>query len=376
MLKRFMKYFIAVVLVILVSGISLAQNSASIFVCVSPEDSAQPSYTMAFQRTTAFGLLLPENADVVIYSMAEFASSLYTINTDANSGGYRTLERLAIIHSGTVIPADIDCGDQFQEELGAANYSTIPIPVSVNHALLIELGEAEVTDEIEETGDAEETILTDELTIRGVLALTFRPGNATEPATWFNFQILQISEVDPVIEFAVPSILPNTPFSVIANKTFSIGQSQIGVNPPQFPPNLQPSNPRQFVQSDLQTIFDLNLFNVMNEGSIRIYPESGVYGVYNGAYFRLSIPTDIPQRVFTDEVMVRALEGTQAATVLMNRFEDNPLRIDIPFAEGTGSIQGETTADVVRIEEGTGQLIVLEGSEEAIIQSWLVEPVE
>lgn len=374
--KSFAKYFIITALIILVSSISLAQNSTSLFVCVSPEDSTQTPYTMAFQQTTAFGLLIPENADVVIYSTTEFTSSLYTINTDANSGGYRTLERLATIDNGTVIPIDIECGNQFQEELIAATYSTIPIPVSANHALLIEL------DEVEETN------LTDALTVRGVLAFTFRLENIQEQEStdWFSFQILQISEVDPVIEFTVPSIPPNTPFSVISNKTFGIGQSQIGVIPPAFPPNLQPSNPRQFVQDDLRNIFNLNLFSIMEEGAIRIYPESGAYGFYNGAYFQLSIPTDIPVREFNVGTEVRALSGAEALFVNTDVLEDNPFLIGINFRERSQTTSGgrllqdpsiaDNTLPVARVDLATGQLIVQNSNQEAIIQSWLVEPVE
>lgn len=367
MFKYFVKYSILIILVIFVSGISLAQDTApaSVFVCVAPADNAQTPYTMAFQRTTAFGLLIPKNANVAIYSNEKFTSALYTINTDAGSGGYRTLERLATLNSGIILPTNLDCGEQFREELDGANYYTLPIPVSVNHALLIELD------------GLEETNLTNEPTVRGVLAFTFRPDNSQDATAWFNFQILQISEIDPVIEFAAPFILLNTPFSVIANKTFSIGQSQSGVIPPQFPPNLQPSNPRQFVQADLQNIFSLNIFNIMESGSIRIYPESGVYGVYSGAYFRISVSSEIPEREFTEKSIIRALEGAEATTVLLNRFDENPWRVDIPFdTENTSRLQGDSTTEVVRLEEGSGQLIVLEGTEEAIIQSWLVEPVE
>lgn len=343
-----------------------AQAISVIHICVMPRNGERPPYVMSFQQTGAFGVLIPQEADVVIYSNQPLSTGLYTINTDASTGGYRALETLAIVDAATIIPTQVGCRSGANAAIiSGSTFSTIPLPISINHALIIQMSGMSTS------------VLTDNPLVRGVLAFNFRPGSATNTSNWINFQILQmLGEEGPVIEFAVPFIPPGTAFTIIANKLFSIGQSQPEAVPPRFPEYLTPANSVvTTVQPDLQALYGLNIFEVMAQGGIRIYPDSGINDVYRGGYFQLSIRPQETSRRLPEGGNVRALAGAEASIVLLNRFNNNPFRINAPFGAGerTDRIQGNTTVRIVRIEPDTGQLVVIQGSSEAIIQSWLVE---
>ena len=111
-----------------------------LYVCVSPKDETQP-YIIEFWDSIAFGVVIPEDAIVRLYSNVDYSTVLYTINSNASTGGYHVLEELAEITNATRIPAENNCLNADTEEIFAElPLSSIPIHISKNHALVFQQG--------------------------------------------------------------------------------------------------------------------------------------------------------------------------------------------------------------------------------------------
>jgi hypothetical protein len=369
MLFKITARILLIVLIVTLWTISVptaqAQSSNVIHVCVSPIDpkagELYSPYLLTFQNTTSFGLLIPHAAHVVIYSETHIIAALYTINTDTQTGGYRKLEPLGDIRNASQIPAERACAasEPYRTILDNEKLlGTVPIPVSANHALIIQIADID-------------TVSPD---ILGVFSFTF---HLTETPS-INFQLLQVSNVDPSIDIKLPMLTDSPTFTALSNKEFSIRQS-LPENDSDFD-QVTSSQEYRFVKADLSSDLGIDLFEMMVNGQARIYPRTGFIDTYRGAFIRLTATAEqaLRQSEFSAGMQVRALDGVVALLIDLAKFENDPLRLNNYFGvvAPDGRLSPESAITVKYIEEETGQLVVDDNGHESIIQAWLVEPIQ
>lgn len=328
----------------------------TIVFCIDPVDEEQSPYVIEFLDSITFGLIIPQDATIHIFTSDPYIVNLYAINTSARTGGYLVLENLAQVHTLTQIPEDNPCLNEDNSDLFAQfSIRTIPLPISKNHAVVVQQG-----------GDSELSN-----PFQRIISFTF---GIEEDGDLQNIQIIQNSGIDTFINFRLPDITPNTPFMVVANNDFGIGQSLPDTDPPEFSRE-RPSDVRSFVQSDLQDLYGQDIFELAEASSARIFINSGLLDIYRGTYIRISLAPNTVERIPPFEVdgMIRALPSAVASFVSLEQLEDNPLRVDIPFNDNPqGQLTGDSVFRVLEIEEATGQLIVDFDGNPAVIESWLV----
>lgn len=335
----------------------------TVYVCVTPQGDEVTSYVIEIRDTSAFGLIIPQDATVQVYTNSSYSIALFTIVPDAPTGGYRTLETLAQVNAFQIIPAQSPCVNNadYRDILLAQPFKTIPLVTSSNHALVFQ---NEGTDLLENP-------------FRRVIAFTFYVNE--EQANWKNLQLIQISETEPFLNIRLPYIEAGTPFVVIGNKDFGLSQSLQSTVPPDFSRE-RPSDVRSFVYTDLDDLYGVNIFDVLKKTKARIYPNSGLVDTYRGTYLRLSLAPDMAQRdlPFEPGGLVQSLEDVEAQYVSMNYLDDNPLRVAIDYEKSAmGRIRESSVLRVVEVEADSGQLVIaVDDDRQAIIQSWLVEVVE
>lgn len=330
-----------------------------IYFCVDPEDPEKDPYLIEFFDSAVFGIMIPEDASVTLHTNSLYTSALYTINSNARSGGYLTMEHLATLDTVTQVPIDNPCLNEETVALfDTLPLQSIPLPISVNHAIVVQHGEANLLQN----------------PFQRVISFTFGIGEESEVMR--NLQIIQVSEIDPFLNFRFFDIVPNTPFMVIANKEFGIGQSLQDTSPPEFSRE-RPSDIRSFVKSDLEDLYDLNIFEVAQQSRADIYINSGLVDTYRGNYIRISLAPDTVERIPSLEAnkLIRALPGAIASFIAIDQLEDgNVLQLNLPFQENPlGQLSGESIYRIIEINEITGQLIIDFDGNPAIVEGWLVE---
>lgn len=361
---RFYRYLLCLPLILFIMGnvpvVTDAQaEPPTVYFCVDPTDEEQTPYLIEFWDSEVFGILIPQDAVVTIYTSEFYTANLYTVNTNARTGGYLPLELLAETNTFTQIPADNPCLNNDTRALfDGLPVHTIPMPISENHAIVVQQGDnSELSNPFQR-----------------VISFTF--GIGEEDGELRNLQIIQNSELDTFLNFRILDIAPNTPFMVVANKDFGIGQSLPDTDPPEFSRE-RPSDIRSFVQSDLQDLYGLDIFEIADASSARVYISSGLLDIYRGTYIRISLAPDTAERIppFTEGTLIQALPSATAAFVSLEQIDDNPLRIDLPFDDNPqGQLTGDSVYRVIEIEELTGQLVIDFDGNPAIIESWLTIP--
>src|SRR5262245_15258205 len=85
--KRFVYSMFLIFVFCLFFTLSNAQGQpAEIYVCVSPEE--RDEYLIEFRETNLFGLVIPEKANVTVYSNSVLSATVYSVSPDAITGGY------------------------------------------------------------------------------------------------------------------------------------------------------------------------------------------------------------------------------------------------------------------------------------------------
>lgn len=364
------RHYLLLLMVLFFGGIFFVSDAQSeppipeLYFCVEPRAEESDPYLIEFWDSIVFGIVIPEDAVVTMYSNTFYATAFYTINTNARNGGYIRMEDLGTANTYTRIPAPNACLTPETEEIFAKlPFQTIPIPVSIDHAIVVQ-----------HDGDNEL-----DNPFQRVIAFTFGIENG-EDGIIRNLQVIQNSETDPFLNFRYFDIPQSTPFMVTGNKDFGIGQSLPDTSddsPPEFSRE-RPSDVRSFVKSDLEDLYGLDIFSLAQAANARIFINSGLLDNYRGTYIRISLAPNVVERIppLEPDVIIRALPDAKANFVAIDQVENNPLQLDLPYRTSPlGQIMGDSTYRIVEIDEITGQLIIDFDGNPVIVESWLMEAV-
>jgi len=331
-----------------------------IIFCINPVGEATP-YIIEFWDSTVFGIVIPELAWVTTFSNTFYSSALYTINTNAKSGGYLTMEHLLTANTITQVATGNPCLNTDTRDLfSQLPFQSVPLPISINHAIVVQEG-----------GDNELAN-----PFQRIISFTFGIGGL-EDIPLRNLQIIQNSESDPFLNFRYLDLEPNTPFMVVANKDFGIGQSLPNTDPPEFSRE-RPSDIRSFVKSDLEDLYALDIFEVAAESNALIYISCGLFYTYRGNYIRFSLAPDTVEMIPSLEPggLIRAITEATATFISLDQIKGNELQLDLPYdSNPLGNILGDSIYRILEINENTGQLVIDFNGNPAIVQGWLVEAV-
>jgi|GEM_PF-2557246 len=363
-----MKFFIRCLFIFLGCYLFLTSNQTSsvyaqstppeLVFCINPVGDDAP-YIVEFLDSAVFGVIIPEDATVTVFTNTFYTSALYTINTNAKSGGYLTMEHIVTANTVTRIAADNPCLNSATREIfQLLPYQTLPMPISVNHAIVVQAGGSN------ELANPFQRIISFTFGISGEEGTTFR-----------NLQIIQNSETDPFLNFRYFDLEPNTPFMVVANKDFGIGQSLPDTNPPEFSRE-RPSDIRSFVKSDLEDLYGLDIFELAKQSNARIYISSGLLDTYRGNYIRISLAPDTVERIpsFEPGGLIQAIPDATATFIALEQVAEDPLQLDLPYdSNPLGNILGDSVYRIIEVNDNTGQLVIDFNGNPAIVESWLVE---
>src|SRR5690349_17416810 len=153
--------------------------SSLIYACIDPEGSTP--YLLTFRDADMadhiVGFVVPKKASVTIYSAeSNVAVGVYAIAPDAESGGYRRVGVVAKAYARDDIPvSERLCSSQYSTVITENLHSTIPLPVSEDQAVIVQLG-----------GDN----LLDTAEFRGAFTFHFRPENGEARE---DIQVIQLS---------------------------------------------------------------------------------------------------------------------------------------------------------------------------------------
>jgi hypothetical protein len=358
MLKQVLLW--CVVVVFIISIFSPIQNTVTaqdesgtdpeqIFVCVEPV-SGNP-YVVPFRNTTLFGFMVSEEAHITLYSdigsTLRLDAKVYSINTDAASGGYRLRNLLVSATASHELPyngRELPCGgfDGISNALAA----TIRLPVSSNYMLTVQKS----VDNTSSSGLAPD--------IQGMFGIIFIENG-------IEFQIAQLSGQN--IEVAFPFLTEESPpdFVLVGNKSFRIQRSSANDSTVFRTPD--PADPIAFVQEDLN-LPNKTLFKLMRERDIRIYPFGGfVINNFTPASVLRILP-DLGNathngQVFTAGGSVTPIEGADAHYFVVGG------------NGGTLGILSSGTKEIDTIRDGLVLINTPDGGESDVyIESWFVEP--
>lgn len=340
--------FILIILLLFWGTLSFAQNEHNIYICITQSDNPEVQQIIIVRDTSAVGFIFPFDAEIMIYSATTVDAGLYTINPDANTGGYTAVENLATITTGQHLPTETRCQTSMTNlEIDTETLTkSISIPVSFDHALIMTL-------DIEAVDLANPDIL-------GVIMMSFQ-GN-----TPFDLQILQISSTDPRVDLHFPFLLPSTPFVMVANKSFSYIISLIEDGEEIFD-SRQNSAARRFLISQLYSIRDINLFNLLESKQARIYPDHGATNDYLGGYIRIEFGSGRAERQtsFTSGDKVVPIEEAIEVQISPPEIERREERL--------GILQFDNVFLVSRIDENGNLFLQDNNSVEVFVPAWLVE---
>ncbi|MBX3085899.1 MAG: hypothetical protein KF716_29960 [Anaerolineae bacterium] len=325
-----------------------------VLLCVmpnNPEDGAP--YVIGFRDTTLFGVVIPIDATITVFSNQPVNAALLRVTTDAPTGGYRLGMEVARLTSAENLLNSADCAVDISQLSKVLNISvtqnTLHIPVSSAYGLTVQVGGS------------------DKLAspYQGVFAFRFQ---SSADNHLINFHVAQINQANANLEITVSAITADTPasFVVIGNKFFDVQKSGLA-NVDRF------SSPA--VAEDFEYLKEQfsdkmpAMFDMMQTVGIPIYP-SYVLGyitqqTFDGGYLRLRPEGKPAQRIpdFTADARVAPLtENIEARLFLPNR-----------PGEPVGKLVGTNSVTVVRVDDN-GQLIVrAQDGQEEIIEAWRVK---
>jgi hypothetical protein len=369
----------------------------AIYVCVKPVGSVNKPYLIAFREFTLFGLLIPQESSVIIYgpNNLNLQVGLYSIIPDATTGGYRRAGNKGVIPFATNA-LDPACGQNKKINAGMISTLPIPIPATRDTAILIQKCQDNFCD----------TSALGQKDFLGVVALDFRPVTAvtskdTKDLIVRDFQIIQMS--DENLQISLPLLSANTRFVLISNKD----STEVGIQK-SFPTKVNKdsdvgsqetfpeggsvdsylsqtsANARSKLRGELASEdVPLDLFQVMEEGYVRIYPNSGlVFNHPKGGSIRLNlskVTKTVRKPAFVQGKFVQALEGSEASyfpldrpTVVKGKLVNKP-----PSSVGKPA---EIAANVITNDKdpSVGQLFINEpGTQNKVsVPAWLVEVIK
>lgn len=349
------------------TSITYAQNPTIFHLCIVPtqlnsngKPIAEP-YLITLRNTSEVGFVFTEQAEVTIYSPEPLIAATYHILPDAQTGGYRRNGKLATTYSSFNLPTSRTCAETYQEETSSSYYSTIPLPISSNQALLVQTG-------INDDTNDDELFDLDVAEFLGVAALRFVSDNAQNSKS---LQVIQIAE--GTIELTFPFMTSDTEFVLVANKTIGLEKSLspddgffaagTAIDPANFSNRLAREN-------------GLSLFEILQNSRFNIYPAQGLTETYlTNGYLRLGMSDTAASRDKPFEkdnnVGLLPIEG------IIARYY--PVESIFTFPDTSASLAGiqdiNTTLKVVEINN-QGQLVIQEGDDVSrifIIEAWLVE---
>lgn len=338
-----------ITLVLIAMPIS-AQDQQLILVCISPQNPeiGQP-YLLVFRNVDSIGVVVPDDSAVEVYSAAPLTADEYVIAPDAATGGYRPITYIANASAEIAIPRAKSCqNDTYAEFVTPDLRSTIPLPVSAGHAVIIRFGSVQAPPP----------------TFLGVFAFWFNP---PEEEFAVRVQVIQLdprNNIDLTIPMYSPTLRSETNYIVMGNKSFSIQD----LLTEEIEGEIRFAASRQALMNVLGTA-NIDLFVIMRSAQVRVYPDSGISsGRYpHGGYLRLQVSADqsIRNPAFEAGSRIRPLEGTGAGYYLLTQPNQ-------PF----GALASRSAVgDVIRVDSETGRLIIRDpdGEDEVFIEAWLVE---
>lgn len=313
-----------------------------LFVCVNPDN--RNAYLIPFRGNNLFGLVIAENATIVVYSINTVSVTIFPITPDVATGGYIPGRWIAV----SLTTNDARRADLCRTSLRALNIDpenllvTIPLPVSVNHMIQIQTG----TDNNFVSPN-----------IRGVVAFKFQQDVA-------DFQYLQLNSTR-MVQMSFPFLDPDETLSylVVTNRqpvnisdVFDDGTVGEAI----------PTEAREIFTTRLNNA-GLNLFTIMSNANMRIYPRSGRRTDYvYGTYIQLDMGSSTSQqRDFPEGYRITRIDGEP-------RF--NSINVANPNIR-----EPHVTSRSIIVRIDNGRLIVTAGgtgSQELFVEeSWLVDAV-
>jgi hypothetical protein len=341
-------------------------EASLVFVCIDPvnqpTEDPTDAYLVIFRDTSLFGVVVSEASNVMVYSANRLETAMYAITPDMATGGYRRVDRLATSSTTDSVPSRRLCDSQYAE-INDNLLATIPLPVTSDHAVLIQ------------AEDIDNRELLDNLPFLGVFSFHIQP---TVANLQYNFQILQLVGGGMEVKFPFFPQEGETPYLLVANKDVSVRKSFAG-NDEVFSA-ATPSDDRSLLTQQL-SIIGINLFTIIDEANARIYPSDGLYNTYpNGGYLRLEMTQSPSVRIptFSNGDMIRPLEGANSDYYLVSSLGETAWITTQDQAFGQlSSTSLNNIAQVTGINEQTGQLSITDpgGQGECLIEAWLVEIV-
>ena len=357
-----MRLKIIISLCLLISLVSIApsvqaQNDQKlVLLCVVPNDPENGTpYVIGFRNTPLFGVVIPIEANVTVFSNQSVNAALLRVTTDAPTGGYHLGIEVARLTSAENLLNNTDCAEdisQLSKTLNiSVNQNTFHIPVSAQYGLTVQVG-------------GSDKLASPYL---GVFAFRFQ---SSVDNHLINFHVAHINPnpSEATIELTVSRVTPDTPasFIVIGNKFFDVLRSGLA-NPDNF------SSPAVAEKFDYLTVQFSDkmpaMFDMMQTLGIPIYP-SNILGlitpqIFDGGYLQLRPEGKPAQRVpefAADSTVSPLTENIEARLFLPNR-----------PGEPVGKLVGTNSLTVVRVDDN-GQLIVrTQDGQEAIIEAWRVK---
>jgi hypothetical protein len=333
-----------------------AQQASLVYICVEPDDVKGVPYLLTFRQTNLFGILIPEKANLTVYSQEGANVSLYGIDPDVQSGGYHRTNKIATAITRMGLPISRPCESQYPKskiDLGALA-ATVPLPVSEDYVALIQT-----------TGDNR----LDSQPFLGVFSFNF-PDSVPEKNTPRSFQVIQLDDRATGIEMSFPFIRQNTRLLLVGNKDVDVRRS-FKDDDTRFSSPL-PSDERNLLISQLNGL-GLNLFSIMKDGQVRIYPSSGLIIDYQqGGFLRLDIAPSPAGRdpLFVKGMAIHPLEGAEANYYLLSQ-----PKLTYGKLSNTTGPNNVDTAIISREVDNSGRLFITDpkGKDDVFVESWLVE---
>jgi hypothetical protein len=346
--KRLFLYSILIFLASLFCISAQTQDAERlVYVCVDPTDTDAAPYLITFRNTDIVGLIPSENAEIAVYSSANLALGIYSIQPDAQTGIYRRKTLISLSHATSEALGERACGENYPDTILPALLGTEPSDVSPDRIAIISVGNSTSGIETQE--------------FLGAVAIHFFPENELYRKS---FQIIQMHPTAPAIEMSFP-FLPTdttTPFAITSNKTVSVKRSF--ADDDTIFSSACPSDGRSIFMKVLRGA-NIDLFQMMEEEFFHVYPQYGLVTDYPAqGFIQIDIAPAVAPREpeFKEGDTIQSINGQDFLYATL----DNPL-------ERAGILN---RAQVVRIDE-EGRLIVQfnQGPELVVMQPWLIDVV-
>ncbi len=344
---KLIAYIIMLTFLMVISlQVVIAQTNLLTCVYIEPKiEGDGGKYSIEFRNTDVVGLILPADAEVIIYGNIEMGS--YKFRTEAETGSYKVTEELdtytarALDASNNNIPSECPNVDP------ATTLATRPFDVLPSDLVIIT-----------QTGRGNYDLNT----LLGVASFHFAP-----PLP--GFQIVQLK--GQFIEFSLPYLSePITDFTAIANKT--------GVNLVSLRTIQTPDSPVEVIRY-IEPAYDYRTFintlaapqdaiELLKRINAQIYPVSGRVSQYHqGDFIRLDMGNANPPdpRGLGQGTIVRSIPGAEASLYLASNPDGGV--IDTLTCNSANQCQ---TVKITKIENG-----LLYVDDQIIKESWFVEPV-